>query len=78
MVHTPLAIANAFIERALREEYPITHMKVQKLVYIAHGWSLGIRGEDLINENIMAWKYGPVIASAVSTQRVSRSEALSG
>ncbi|NOG55637.1 MAG: DUF4065 domain-containing protein [Planctomycetes bacterium] len=36
-------------------------MKVQKLVYIAHGWSLGIRSEPLINEPVMAWKYGPVI-----------------
>lgn len=63
MMHAPLAIANAFIERALREGYPITHMKIQKLVYIAHGWSLGIKGEDLINERVMAWRYGPVIDS---------------
>ena len=36
-------------------------MKMQKLVYISHGWRLGITGESLISDEVMAWKYGPVI-----------------
>lgn len=36
-------------------------MKMQKLVYISHGWKLGITGESLIPDEVMAWKYGPVI-----------------
>lgn len=38
-----------------------THMQLQKLVYVAHGLSLGDRSLPLINENVNAWRYGPVI-----------------
>ena len=38
-------------------------MKLNKLVYLAHGWGLGILGESLIEEPVQAWKYGPVIPS---------------
>lgn len=38
-------------------------MKVIKLTYIAHGWHLGLRQRPLINEQVQAWKYGPVINS---------------
>ncbi len=41
----------------------ITLMKLIKLVYIAHGWHLGLTGEPLLGENAEAWKYGPVIPS---------------
>ena len=56
------AIANFFLERAGQEK-PVTQMKVQKLVYFAHGWHLGITQKALINEQVEAWPYGPVIPS---------------
>ena len=36
-------------------------MKLIKMVYIAHGWHLAIKGEPLIDEAVEAWKYGPVV-----------------
>lgn len=36
-------------------------MKLQKLVYIAHGWHLAITDGALIYERVEAWPYGPVI-----------------
>lgn len=39
----------------------ISPMKLLKLVYIAHGWSLAILGVPLIRDRIEAWKFGPVI-----------------
>jgi uncharacterized phage-associated protein len=36
-------------------------MKLQKLVYFAHGWHLAYSGQPLIPEEIEAWNYGPVI-----------------
>ena len=39
---------------------PITTMKLQKLAYMAHGWSLAILGEPLVDEGFQAWKNGPV------------------
>ncbi len=35
-------------------------MKLQKLVYLAHGWHLAIHDEPLIEESFEAWPYGPV------------------
>ena len=66
MAHThynALAVANTFLELARYENSSITPMKLQKLVYYAHAWSLVIFNEPLINETIRAWKYGPVIDS---------------
>lgn len=38
-------------------------MQVLKLVYLSHGWVLGIHGESLISEYVEAWTYGPVVPS---------------
>lgn len=56
------AIANFFIKKANEERAnDLTPMKLLKLVYIAHGWSLGLLGKPLFNEEVEAWKFGPVI-----------------
>ena len=57
----PRAVANWFIERGINEEYPLTHIEVQKLLYFAHGWMLGIHGEPLVEGNWEAWRYVPVL-----------------
>lgn len=57
-------IANYFIDIAESSGVSVTPMKIQKLVYFAHGWHLAVRnGEPLINEQVEAWPYGPVIPS---------------
>lgn len=39
----------------------MTPLILNKLVFFAHGWKLGITGEPLIDdESVQAWKYGPV------------------
>ena len=38
-------------------------MKLQKLVYYANGWHLAIKDVPLIDEQVEAWRYGPVIPS---------------
>lgn len=61
---TTEAVANYFIDRALRGECSdLTQMKLQKLVYYAHGWHLGLRHDPLFLEPVQAWRYGPVILS---------------
>jgi uncharacterized phage-associated protein len=61
MSYDSLAIANYFIKLARTHGEALTPMKVQKLVYFAHGWNLAIHDEPLLNERIQAWKYGPVV-----------------
>ena len=36
-------------------------MQIQKLVYFCHGFILGKYGEPLVNQDFVAWEYGPVI-----------------
>jgi uncharacterized phage-associated protein len=36
-------------------------LQVMKLTYIAHGFTLGAYGKPLLEDDIEAWKYGPVI-----------------
>lgn len=55
------AIANYFLETHLKK---ISHLKLQKLVYISHGWHLGIFDKSLITDEFAeAWRYGPVFPS---------------
>lgn len=57
------AIANFLLALAEAENVPLMPMKLQKLVYYAHGWHLGLTGRPLLNEAIQAWNFGPVIMS---------------
>lgn len=59
-----IAVANALLDIARQEgATDVTPMKLQKLVYYAHGWNLAVTGQPLIDEQIEAWQYGPVVDS---------------
>lgn len=62
-MYSPKAIANYFIELSEQAGEALTPMKLQKLVYYAHGWFAGHTGKPLIDESVEAWQYGPVIPS---------------
>lgn len=53
-------IANEFLKRAEKEGVHLTPMQLQKLVYLAHGWSLAVLKERLVTDSAEAWSYGPV------------------
>lgn len=55
-------IANRVLDLADQNDVGVTPMKLQKLVYLAHGWHLGILDEPLIDAVVEAWKYGPVVS----------------
>ena len=56
----PTMIADYFIART---GGGLTPLQVIKLTYIAHGYSLALLDEALIEEAVEAWKYGPVVPS---------------
>lgn len=58
-----IAVANTILQKAQDENISVDPMKLQKLIYFAHGWHLAIYDKPLINEPIQAWEYGPVISS---------------
>jgi uncharacterized phage-associated protein len=63
------AVARYFLWLAASEpeEEPVTHMRLQKLLYYAQGWSLGTTDRPLFDGNIEAWPHGPVAADLYST-----------
>lgn len=54
-------IANVFIDIAADNGMYLTNLKLQKLIYFAHGWYLAFTDNPLITDDVQSWKYGPVI-----------------
>ena len=73
-VQSPLAVAQEIIKR--REEHTTTPMHAIKLVYLCHGWMLGLHDRRLISESVEAWRYGPVIPSVYHAYKAFRSSAI--
>lgn len=64
MGYSAKASANYFLQLAAKEGQKITPLKVQKLVYIAHGWYLALYDKPLVDDECAeAWEYGPVFPS---------------
>jgi len=63
MAYYATQIANEFLRRGKRDGIDVDPLKLQKLVYLAHGWHLAFLGTPLIREAIEAWRYGPVVPS---------------
>lgn len=58
---SPQLVAEQILWLRRKADLDTTPMHVIKLVYICHGWMLGIHGQCLCNEPAEAWRYGPVI-----------------
>lgn len=61
MPYSASAIAYAFVLKGIEEDNFVTQMKLQKMVYFAHGYHLAKYNKPLINEEFEAWKFGPVV-----------------
>lgn len=44
-----------------RNVEPLSQMKVMKLLYYVQGVSLAVYGKKMFPDNLVAWKYGPVV-----------------
>lgn len=58
------SVANEFINLSAKHSIDLTNMKLVKLIYVAQGLSLSLLDRPIFNDDeIQAWKYGPVIPS---------------
>jgi uncharacterized phage-associated protein len=71
-------VANRFLELAEADGRNLTPMQVIKLVYIVHGWALGLYNRPLIEEDVEAWQYGPVIPNLYNAVRKFRGGGVQG
>jgi uncharacterized phage-associated protein len=63
-VTSAAAVANTFLDLQTADPGypPIDQMKMQKLVFYAHAWHLGLYdGTPLFDEDVCAWPWGPVV-----------------
>lgn len=73
-----LVVADRFLALARERGDALTPMQLLKLVYIAHGWTLGLYGRPLVSDEIQAWQYGPVIPRLYNAVRRFRSQPVEG
>ena len=64
MSYSPTTVANYFIDKYSKNGN-LTPMKIIKLTYVAYGWYLALTDKKsrLIDENPIAWDFGPVFPS---------------
>jgi len=74
MAYNASLIAYAFVKKGVETGKPVTQMKLQKMVYFAHGYHLAKYGEPLIREDFEAWQFGPVAPSIYNEFRLYGSD----
>ncbi len=67
--YSPEAVANCFFARARALNQRLTNLRLQKLIYFAHGFYLATTSTSLISEEFEAWQYGPVLRSLYTKLR---------
>jgi uncharacterized phage-associated protein len=77
-MNSSVIVANRFLDLAEAKGDSLTPMQLLKLVYIAHGWMLGLYGRPLVREQVEAWQYGPVIPALYSHVRSYKGAAITG
>lgn len=67
-------IANLFIDLANENEDSITNSSLNKLLYLAQGWSLALLDRPLFSDEIEAWEFGPVIPAIYSDNPIEKAD----
>lgn len=60
VAHSAIAVARFLLIESERQGFPMTPMKLLKIVFLAHGWMLGLYRIPLVRGPLEAWQYGPV------------------
>jgi uncharacterized phage-associated protein len=72
MPYSPAIVANAVLYRAKQRGLFVSHLKLQKLVFFTHAWSLALYDAPVVVERPEAWRYGPVFDSLFHRLRSQR------
>lgn len=63
------AIASCFLHEARAMNQVLTNLRLQKLIYFAHGFYLALTNRPLVNTLFEAWDYGPVLRTLYNQLR---------
>ena len=74
---TAFDVAEFFLSPIDEEEREsITHLKLQKLLYYAQGYSLALLGRPMFADKLENWQHGPVVASVYARYKSYGSRSL--
>lgn len=59
-----IEICNYIISYCNRKDYPISNLKLQKILYFLQAYFLVVTGRSCFPEPIEAWEFGPVVPVA--------------
>jgi uncharacterized phage-associated protein len=62
MAYKATAVAQWLLYLAAQKGNRLSPMQLQKILYYTQGYSLGMSGEKMFDDPIMAWEHGPVAA----------------
>ena len=65
---SPITVAERILW--LRRDRETTPLHIVKLVYLCHGWMLGIKGKPLVDEPVVTGRFGPVLQSLYDRYQV--------
>lgn len=66
MAYTAATVANNILQRAFRDNVPVTPMKLQKILFFAASEYSKKTHKPLLTERFEPWQYGPVVRSVYS------------
>jgi uncharacterized phage-associated protein len=76
--HNVLSVANEFIGLAAQNDKFVTPMHLEKLCYMAHGFTLALLDRPLTRNIIEAWDYGPVYPDLYDSLKMYGSGTVTG
>ncbi len=61
--YNAIDVANYIVNKSIEMDAPVSHLKLQKLLYYVQAMKLVKTGVPMFDDEISAWKYGPVVES---------------
>lgn len=69
MTLVPTILSNNILQRAFKENIPVTPMKLQKILYFVSCEYVKATDCELLSEDFCVWQYGPVLPSVYNEFR---------
>lgn len=69
--YSALDIARYIVDYSREIGFPVDNLKLQKLLYFCQGFRLQYSDTPLFEEEIVAWRYGPVVPEVYSKYKMN-------
>ena len=69
MAHDARLVADCLLDMACRKGQSLSIVKLLRIIFISHGWTLALLGRPLVQNAIEAWDHGPVITDVYAAYR---------